>query len=99
MIKHIVTWKLTATDDAGKTAAFEEISAALLPLAQSVPSVVSLEVGRNAAYPDTNWDIAIFAEFESIAGLEEYQVHPEHVKAAAVVRANVSERAAIDYEV
>jgi heme-degrading monooxygenase HmoA len=98
MIKHIVTWKLKAAEESAKAEAYTEIAAALLPLASSVPSVVSLTVARNAAYPDTNWDVVLVAEYASFDDLEAYQVHPEHKAAAAVVRERVAERAAIDYE-
>lgn len=98
MIKHIVTWKLSATDDPGKQSSFDAVAAVLRPLADSVPSVRSLTVGRNVAYPDTNWDLVLVAEFDDLAGLEAYQVNPDHQAAAAVVRANVEARSGIDYE-
>jgi hypothetical protein len=98
MIKHIVTWKLKATDESSKAEAYTAVAGALLPLASSVPSVLALTVARNAAYPDTNWDIVLVAEYATFDDLEAYQVHPEHKAAAAIVREHVAERAAIDFE-
>jgi heme-degrading monooxygenase HmoA len=98
MIKHIVTWKLKAADDAGKAASYSAIAAALMPLASTVPSVVSLTVARNGAYPDTNWDVVLVGEYASFDDLEAYIVHPEHKAAAAIVREHVAERASVDYE-
>jgi heme-degrading monooxygenase HmoA len=98
MIRHIVTWKLSATDEVGKAAAFDQISGALNPLLGSIAGIRSLTVSRNAAFPDTNWDVVLLADYDSLDDLRAYQVHPEHVKAAAIVRANVSERASIDFE-
>ena len=98
MIKHIVTWKLKATDEVGKAAAYTAVAGALMPLASSVPSLVSLTVARNGAYPDTNWDIVLIGEYATFDDLEAYQVHPEHQAAAAIVREHVAERASIDFE-
>ncbi|MCU1508932.1 MAG: Dabb family protein [Glaciihabitans sp.] len=98
MIQHIVTWKLAATDDADRTAAFDAIAGALVPLADVIPGIVSLRVDRNSTGPDTNWHVALTAVYASAEDLEAYQVHPAHVAAAAIVRANVAERAAIDFE-
>jgi heme-degrading monooxygenase HmoA len=98
MIKHIVTWKLKATDESAKAEAYTAMAGALLPLASSVPSVLSLTVARNAAYPDTNWDVVLVAEYASFDDLEAYQVHPEHKAAGMIVRAHVAERASIDFE-
>jgi hypothetical protein len=98
MIKHIVTWKLKASDEAGKAESYTAMAGALLPLASSVPSVHSLTVARNGAYPDTNWDVVLVAEYATFDDLEAYQVHPEHKAAAAIVREHVAERAAIDFE-
>lgn len=99
MIRHIVTWKLQAEDDAAKSAAVAEITEALLALQAQIPQARGLTVGRNVAYPDKNWDIVLTADFETLDDLDAYQVHPAHLAAAEVVRARVSARACVDFEV
>lgn len=99
MIRHIVLWKLTAEDPQGKAAAVEAIAAALEPLVGVIDGLLSLEVHGNSAYPETNWDAVLIAEYPSLADLEAYQVHPEHVKAAAVPREHAAQRVAVDFEV
>lgn len=98
MIRHVVSWKLSAVDDAGKAHAFQEIADALTPLAGSIPQVQSLRVARNSAFPDTNWDVILIADYNSVDDLHAYQVHPDHVAAAAIVRSHVAERASVDFE-
>ncbi|PRY67015.1 stress responsive alpha/beta barrel protein [Glaciihabitans tibetensis] len=98
MIKHIVTWKLKAADESAKATSHTAVAGALLPLASSVPGVLALTVARNAAYPESNWDIVLVAEYATFDDLEAYQVHPEHQAAAAIVRQHVAERASIDFE-
>lgn len=99
MIKHVVSWKLVATEPSIKLAQSAKITAALEALAVLVPSVQSLKVGRNVAYLDTNWDLCLIAEFADIAGLEEYQVHPEHTRVAVDIKDYFASRSTVDFEV
>ncbi len=98
MIKHVVTWKLKAEDAEGKAAsaaAIKDVLEALVPL---IDELISLEVHQNVAYLDVNWDVVLIADYASVADLEAYQVHPEHQRAAVVVREHVAQRATVDYE-
>lgn len=99
MIRHIVTWKLRAEDAEGKAAAVAEIKAVLEALVPVIDELVSLEVHPNAAYEDVNWDVVLVADYASVDDLTAYQVHPDHVAAAAIVRGHVTERASIDFEI
>jgi hypothetical protein len=98
MIRHIVTWKLKAEDAEGKAAATAAIKDALESLVPVIDELISLEIRPNAAYFDVNWDVVLIADYNSVADLDAYQVHPEHVKAAAVVREHVTQRASVDIE-
>lgn len=99
MIRHLVMWKLTADDEAGKAAAVAEIAAALEPLVGVVPGLHSLVVRPNVAAFETNWDAALVSEHDTVAALEAYQAHPAHVVAAAVPRAHALSRTTVDIEV
>jgi hypothetical protein len=99
MIRHIVSWKLAAEDEAGKATAAAEIATALTGLVGVIPEIATLSVSRNIAYADKNHDVVLIADFETLDGLDAYQVHPEHIKAAAVVGARVVARASVDFEV
>lgn len=99
MIRHIVTWKLKAEDEAAKAIAAAEIATALEGLVSYIPEIISLKVARNIAYSDKNFDVVLVAEYATLEDLETYQVHPEHIKAAGVVGARVSARASIDFEI
>ncbi|MBC7590082.1 MAG: Dabb family protein [Salinibacterium sp.] len=99
MIRHIVTWKLKAQDAAAKAAAVAAITAALEPLVDVVPGIHTLDVRSNIAYFDTNWDVLVIGDYQSLEALDAYQVHPDHRAAVAVVREHVTERSSIDFEV
>lgn len=96
-LRHIVTWKLSGETQADRDAQAEEISAALTPLAESVPSVRSLSVHRNEVNHDENWDVTLVSEFDDAEGLAAYAVHPEHVAAVAVVKPHTVGRACVDF--
>ncbi|KQR39272.1 Dabb family protein [Microbacterium sp. Leaf159] len=99
MIRHVVTWKLAAEDAGERAAQAAEVARRLNALDGVVPQLRSISAGANAAYPDTNWDVTLVADFDSIAALEEYQVHPAHEEVVAYVRSVVASRAAVDFEV
>jgi len=100
MIKHIVVWRLKDVAlGAGKPENLERARTALEALRDLIPSVRHLEVGLDIGAAHDSWDIVIYSEFDDRAGLDAYQVHPEHVKVAALIGELRELRAAIDYEV
>jgi predicted metal-dependent HD superfamily phosphohydrolase len=99
MIRHIVTWKLKAQDAEGKSAGFTAMAEALGALPQTVSEIRHLTIGQDLGTIDGNWDVTLIIDFETQADLAAYQVHPDHVEAAKVVRENVTERATVDFEI
>ncbi|WP_431074203.1 Dabb family protein [Microbacterium phyllosphaerae] len=99
MIRHVVTWKLAAEDTGERAEQAAEVARRLNALDGVVPQLRSISAGANAAYPDSNWDVTLVADFDSIAALEEYQVHPAHEEVVAYVRSVVASRAAVDFEI
>jgi Stress responsive A/B Barrel Domain len=98
MIRHIVSWKLDASDAGDKTAAFEELAQAFGPLPARIPQITTLHLGRDLGETATNWDVVLIMDFESTSALEEYQAHPDHQPVRAIVRRLTSDRTAVDFE-
>lgn len=98
-VRHVVAWKLASEDVSERAAQAAEVARRLNALDGVVPQVLSISAGANAFYPDANWDVTLVADFESVAALEEYQVHPAHEEAAAYIRSVVASRVAVDFEV
>ncbi|AOX66647.1 hypothetical protein BJK06_13665 [Curtobacterium sp. BH-2-1-1] len=96
MIHHVVSW--TLREDLDRAESVERIRELLVGLIGTVDSIRSLQVVENVAYPGKNQDVAVVATFDDLAGLDEYQVHPQHQAAAAEIRGLVTGRAAIDWE-
>ena len=99
MIRHVVSWKLAATDDAQRELDAAAIIEGLESLPALIPEILDFRVGRNVAPYDDNWDLTLIADYDSLEGLEAYQVHPEHVRVVAIVKPRVGARSNVDFEV
>ena len=98
MIRHIVSWKLTATDPGKKSAAFDELAQAFGPLPALIPQIKTLHLGRDLGETSTNADVVLVMDFEGTKELAEYQGHPEHQPVKEIVRRLTGDRMAVDFE-
>lgn len=96
-IRHIVAWKLAATDADQRVADAAGIKTRLLALDGVVPSLRAISVGADVLGGE-NWDVAIVADFDDVAGLRAYSDHPAHLEVVSYVRSVVSARVAVDFE-
>lgn len=95
MVKHIVSFKLTGTDEERRAVA-EKFKAALLELPQSIDVLRSMEVGINEN-PAESWDIVLTATVDTMSDVEIYAKHPAHVAAASLLAGHKGDRACVDY--
>ena len=101
MIKHIVFFGL-ADNAEGKSKAENAviIKSELENLKHLIPQIKKIEVGINYPNaPKTNYDIALYSEFDTFEDIDIYQEHPDHKKVAAYIGKVRISRAAVDYEV
>lgn len=94
MITHVVLFKLKDRSPE----AVEKVADALRGLEGSVPVIRSLEVGVDVLRSARSYDVSLTARFDSLADLEAYQVHPEHVKVAEYIATVRDSAAVVDYE-
>lgn len=102
MIRHVVMWKVSEDalgEDETKEQAVRRLAGSLNALVEKVPGVVALSAGSNCVDADGNWDMGLVADFENQADLDAYAVHPLHLEVVAQIRAVVSARACVDFEV
>ncbi|WP_345751456.1 Dabb family protein [Microbacterium rhizophilus] len=101
MIRHIVLFQLASADPAEREAHIAEAGRRLRALVGVIPGVRSLDVHANALDDERNSDFAIVGDFDDLAAVEGYAVHPAHVEVIdyiATIRKDGT-RAAIDVEV
>ena len=97
-IRHVVSWKLAATETREKAEHAAQVVAGLGSLVGVVGEIRSLQVGADVAGGD-NWDVVLIADFDDLAALARYQVHPAHQKVATFIRSVVFHRMAVDLHV
>lgn len=95
MVKHIVCHAIENFEDAKRAANM------LNALVGKVPSLLSMTAGVDVLRSERSYELGIVAEFENLEGLEEYSVHPEHVKVKEFI-ASIKDKSrpsvAVDFE-
>lgn len=99
MVKHIVMIKLKEFDTADeKRHQAENFKQMLEDLVGKVPDLKSMEVGLNFNPKPAAYDLVLISEFENREGLDNYRVHPDHVKVLDVLKKIMDKTAVVDYE-
>ena len=98
MVKHIVLLKLKneASAEEKQTVALK-FKSAIEALPTVIPFIKHVEVGININ-PDEQWNIALYSEFDTLAEVKAYAVHPAHVAAAKLLADVKESRSCVDYE-
>lgn len=99
MLRHIVLFRMKATEDAERAASVARLSGALTALPPHIDQIRALSVGANVLQRPGNWDLALTVDVDDAAALEVYRVHPEHQKVLALVDELAAERCAVDFTV
>lgn len=100
MIKHIVMWQLKDhAEGADKATNAIKMKALLNACADIVPGILKLEVAIAQPGLEATYDVVLYSEFESVAALDAYQNHPQHLALKPFVGAVRLARQCMDYEV
>ena len=98
MVKHIVFWNLKDFAEGNdKEANLKLAKEGLEALVKKLPLVKCFEFGRTAVPGPTQFDVALYMEFDSMEDLETYLNDPDHQKFAAFAQKIRTDRAAVDY--
>ncbi|MFF2090441.1 Dabb family protein [Paenibacillus sp. NPDC058174] len=76
MLTHIVFFKLKD----GSPESVETTAAVLRNMEGKIEELKYIEVGIDVLHSERSYDIALITKFESLDGLNAYQVHPVHQK-------------------
>jgi len=94
MIRHIVMFDFKKEN---KKENIQKAKEMLENLINTIPTLKSMEVGVNFSSEDRAMDLSIITSFEDKAGLEEYAIHPEHLKVVEFIKTVVSSSKVSDY--
>lgn len=95
MVKHIVMFKLKGSEGERRSVA-QAFKDALMELPEKIDCLQSMEVGLNEN-PNEDWDVVLTALVPTMADVDVYAKHPDHVAAAAIVGPHKEARACVDY--
>lgn len=98
MVRHIVMWNCKEGYSEEENRENKRlVKEKLESLVSVIPGIISLDV--TVTVLDTgNRDVILNSLFENEEALNEYIVHPEHVRVGEFVRSVLTDRACIDYE-
>jgi hypothetical protein len=74
-----------------------ELKLMLEKLQLSVQSLLSIEVGVNISIKASAFDLVLTADFNDEEGLDEYRIHPEHVKVLDFLKIIMEKAVVVDY--
>ena len=99
MVRHIVMFKLKEFETpSAKEAKMQEIKVALEALIKKIDVLRMIRLDFNINQAET-WDIILTTELDSLADVNTYANHPEHVAVAKNIIGPVkADRACVDYE-
>lgn len=80
------------------TATLAKASTLLRGLKGKVPELRGIEVGLDVLHSGRSYDLALITRFDSIADMQRYQDHPEHVAVLQYLRSVLAASVAVDYE-
>src|SRR5688500_11433750 len=66
-------------------------------LRDPIPSILSLEIGRDILREARSWDLVLSMRFASIGALRAYQQHPLHVSLMQFNQPHVADVGAVDF--
>jgi len=71
----------------------------LLSLKALIPQIRQIEVGGNVLPSERAYDLALTVRFESLAAMQEYQRHPDHLRVVnELIKPRAASIIAVDYE-
>jgi hypothetical protein len=94
MIVHIVIFKFR---DENKEANINEVKKRLNALVSLIPALKSMEVGINFTDSERAFDLSLYSTFDSKEALQEYALHPEHLKVVTLIKEVTIESKVVDY--
>ncbi len=94
MVVHIVMFQFK---DDEKEKHITKAADMLNRLIESVPTLRSMEVGKNFNESDRAMDLSIITSFDDKEGLQEYAIHPEHLKVVEYIKGTATLSKVVDY--
>ena len=94
MITHVVLFKFKPETT---EAEIQRLAEGLGDLPQLIEEIREFRFGADVIRSERSYDLGLVSSFEDLDALQRYQVHPEHQKVVAQVKAIAENVAAVDF--
>lgn len=99
MVRHIVLFQIDKKlSTSEKHELFVKFKSAIERLPETITFISHIEVGNNIN-SDEIWDICLLSEFNSLEDIRRYSVHPDHIRAAGIIKPYLTGRSCVDYTI
>ncbi|MGK2907069.1 MAG: Dabb family protein [Desulfuromonadales bacterium] len=95
MITHVVLFKFKPETAAAE---IQLLAESLGELPQIIEEIREFRFGADVIRSERSYDLCLISSFDDLAALQRYQLHPEHQKVLALVKAIVSNVVAVDFD-
>ena len=94
MVVHIVMFKFK---EQNRVLNIAKVQDKLEKLEHKIDVLKTMEVGINFNESERAMDLSLYSTFETQEDLEEYAIHPEHLKVVELIREVTLESKVVDY--
>ena len=95
MITHIVLFKFKPETTEAEV---QKLAEGLGGLPQLIEEIREFRFGTDVVRSERSYDLGLVSSFEDLDALQRYNVHPEHQKVVAQVKAIATNVVAVDFE-
>ena len=95
MITHVVLFKFKPETTEVQR---QQLTESLGDLPQLIEEIREFRFGADVIHSERSYDLGLVSSFDDLDALQRYQVHPEHQKVVAHVKAIASGVVAVDFE-
>ena len=97
MIRHIVMWRVHGDTPEQRDQARMKVKSSFESLRGSIPGMRHLEIGLDSSNIDYACDVVLLTDFETRQALEDYAIHPEHLRVRDELVGVRTSRHQVDY--
>jgi len=94
MITHVVLFKFKPETTKVE---IQQLAEGLGGLPQSIEEIREFRFGTDVIHSERSYDLGLVSSFDDLDALQRYQVHPEHQKVVAQVKAIASHVVSVDF--
>lgn len=94
MLTHVVLFKFKPETTAAE---IQQLAEGLGGLPHVIEEIREFRFGTDVIHSERSYDLGLVSSFDDLDAMKRYQVHPEHQKVIAIVKAITASVVAVDF--